>query len=69
MAGFLFNPLTAQFDLSGGSSTLSIGGPVAGSTQNTVLVVDGSNNLSSVGPLTNGQLLIGNTGNLPDMVS
>lgn len=69
MAGFLFNPLTSQFDLSGGSSTLSIGGPVAGSTARTILVVDGSNNLSSVGPLTNGQLLIGNTGNLPSVAT
>lgn len=69
MAGFLFNPLTGNFDIAGGGGSLSIGGPVGGSTAKTILVVDASNNLSSLGPLTNGQLVIGSTGNLPSLAT
>lgn len=59
------NPFSGQLILipasSGGGS--SIGGTVTGSTPFTILSTDGSSNLSQIGPLTNGQIIIGRTGN------
>lgn len=64
--GFTFNPLFGTgLDVSGGSGAASggtIGAPVVGGTPNALLEVDGSGNLGQLGPLTNGQVLIGSTG-------
>lgn len=62
--GLKFNPLTGLFDFSGsaGGSGSTIGEPVAGATPHSILIVDGSSNLAEIGPLTDGQLIIGSTG-------
>lgn len=44
---------------------MSIGGPVAGSTPHSILGISGSNTLAQFGPLSNGQVLVGSTGNAP----
>jgi len=65
---FQFNPLILDgFDISGGgASTVVIGTtPVVGSTPFSILIVDAANTVGDVGPLTNGQLLIGATGAEP----
>jgi len=65
---FQFNPLILDgFDISGGgASTVVIGTtPVVGSTPFSILIVDATNTVGDVGPLTNGQLLIGATGAEP----
>lgn len=58
-----YNPFSGFLQLNPTSTGSSIGGPITGSTNYSVLSVDGSGNLSSVGPLTSGQLIIGRTGN------
>lgn len=61
--GYKYNPLLfSGFDLTGSSAGMTIGGPVAGSTPYAILSVDGSSNLDEIGPLTDGQLIIGVTG-------
>lgn len=64
-----FNPLILEgFDLSGsgggGGSTEIISGttPVTGAPAFSILAVDNASKVGYVGPLTNGQLLIGSTG-------
>lgn len=67
----IFDPFSGNLidigSSSGGSPT--IGGPVIGSTPNTVLAVDNASALAELGPLANGQLLIGSTGNLPSVAA
>lgn len=62
-----FNPFIGNLDFTGssggGGGSMSIGGSVTGSTANSLLTIDGTGNLDQKGPLTNGQLLIGRTGN------
>lgn len=61
--GIKFNPLIfSGFDATGAGSSTSIGSPIGGATPYSILRVDGSSNLSEIGPLTNGQLIIGSTG-------
>jgi len=55
------NPFTGQLDLVGGGG-VSIGMPIGGSTPFSLLSVSATNTLAQLGPLTNGQLLIGSTG-------
>lgn len=63
--GIKFNPLVLTgFDISGGSTGPTIGGPVTGSSGNSILTTDASANLSEK-VLTDGQLLIGDTGGEP----
>lgn len=62
------NPFSGQIILTpppGSGSGTSIGGPVTGSTPNAVLVVNPSGALGQIGPLTNGQIVIGSTGVAP----
>lgn len=61
---FTINALTGQFDIVGGGG-ISIGQTVAGADPYTVLVTNGSSQLEDVGSLTDGQLVIGSTGNTP----
>lgn len=65
--GITFNPLIfTGIDFTGssggGGGSPTIGGPVTGSTPFTVLRIDSGGNLDQVGPLTNGQLIVGSTG-------
>ena len=63
--GLKYNPLTfASLQFSGGGSSFSIGVPIGGADNNSVLIVDSLGKLADV-PLINGQLLIGRTGNTP----
>lgn len=68
--GFSLNPLTGQLDLtgSGSASNPTIGNPVNGADDNSVLIVDNSGNLADV-PLADGELVIGNTGAAPTAAS
>lgn len=60
-----FNPLLfSGLDLTGGSPSPTIGTPVIGADNDSVLIVDNSGNLADV-PLSNGQIVIGRTGNTP----
>lgn len=62
--GIILNPLLPSgFDSTGSGSSIGIGTPIAGSSPHAILRVDGSSNLAQIGPLTNGQLIIGSTGN------
>lgn len=64
--GVTYNPLLGSgIDFTGAAPNVSIGTPIAGATPNDILVVDPSGNLGQVGPLTDGQLLIGDTGGPP----
>lgn len=60
--GISINPFTGQFDLKGSGGSISIGTPIGGSTPHSLLVVNGLSQLAQLGPLTDGQLLIGSTG-------
>lgn len=64
-----FNPLLLdgfEYAGGGGASTVVIGTtPVVGSTPFSILIVDAANTVGDVGPLTDGQLLIGATGAEP----
>lgn len=65
--GLVYQPiLFSGFTLgsSGGSSSPTIGNPVIGADNNSVLIVDSSGNLADV-PLSNGQIVIGGTGSEP----
>lgn len=62
---FKFNPLTSNFDLVNPDVTASIGSPVGGAVGKRVLETDSSGNLVESGALTDGQLLIGKTGDTP----
>lgn len=46
----------------GGGGSLSIGDAIGSATPNSLLRIDGAGNLDALGPLTNGQLIIGSTG-------
>ena len=58
------NPFTGQLDLTGNPG-MSIGGAITGSTPNALLLVSPTSTLAEIGPLTNGQLVIGSTGTAP----
>lgn len=59
----IFNPLSGTFDYVGsGSTNVGIGTPILGSTPHSILSTDGVSALSEIGPLTDGQLIIGSTG-------
>lgn len=60
--GIKLNPLSGFFDLVGGGSSLSIGADIAGSTPHAILRVSGTSQLDEIGPLTDGQLIIGVSG-------
>lgn len=63
--GYKYNPLIfSGLDLVGSGSALTIGTPIGGADANAILTTDGSSKLSDV-VLTDGQLLIGSTGNPP----
>ncbi|MDE2103618.1 MAG: hypothetical protein KGL39_40645, partial [Patescibacteria group bacterium] len=49
----------------GGSGSITIGNPVGGSTAEGILYVDSSNNLANTAAMTNGQVLVGQTGAAP----
>ncbi len=63
--GYKLNVFTGQLDLTGSGGGISIGQTISGADPYTVLVTNGSSQLEDVGSLTNGQLVIGSTGNTP----
>lgn len=65
MSKTTINPFTGQPDLLGGGASLSIGASIAGASVNSVLVTDSGPSLQDIGTMTNGQLVIGSTGNTP----
>lgn len=65
MGKIAINPFTGQFDLLGGGASLSVGAAIAGANPRSVLVTDSSTTLQDVGTMTDGQLVIGSTGNTP----
>lgn len=72
MPKYILNPYTGNFDATGsggGSPPISIGSSIAGANPNSVLVTDTSSTLQDVGTLTDGQLVIGSTGNTPTKAS
>lgn len=65
---FKYNPFTSNLDISGtsgggGGGGMVVGDTVTGGVPNAILTVDSGGDLTQLGPLTNGQLLIGRTGN------
>lgn len=67
MPHFIINPFTGQLDADASSSTGIIppskgGTGVANPTAHTLPVAEGSSPFNFLGPLTNGQMLIGSTG-------
>jgi hypothetical protein len=61
--GITYNPLLGSgLDFTGAAPSVSIGTPIAGGTPHDILVIDASGNLGELGPLTDGQLIIGDTG-------
>ena len=58
----VFDVFTGQLSIIPPASLVPGGTPVPGATPYSILTVDGSNILSTVGPLLNGQLIIGSTG-------
>lgn len=65
--GVKFNPLIfSGIDFTGtsggGGGSPTVGAPVVGSTPFAILRIDATGNLDQVGPLSNGQLIIGSTG-------
>lgn len=64
---FSYNPFTSNLDLKGtsggGGGGMVVGDTVTGGVPNSILTVDSGGALTQLGPLTNGQLLIGRTGN------
>ncbi len=65
MPSYILNPFTGQPDATGAGSGLAVGATIAGANPDSVLVTDGSSTLQDVGSLTDGQLVIGSTGNTP----
>lgn len=65
MPKYNINPFTGVLDGLGSGATLAIGGTVAGANPESVLLVDSAGNLADSGTLTDGELVIGSTGNTP----
>lgn len=65
MPKYILNTFTGQLDATGSGSSIVIGTAIVGANVDSVLVTDGSSNLADVGSLTDGQLVIGSTGNTP----
>lgn len=66
--GFKFNPLTGQFDMTGGGGGIGIGTPITSANEHRILLTDGTSPdplLTESAALTNGQILIGSTGVAP----
>ena len=64
--GLVLNPFTGQLDITGGSATTLVPGttPIIGGTPNSFLY-DQNGKVGEIGPLANGELFIGSTGNPP----
>jgi len=65
MPKYNINPFTGVLDGLGSGATLAIGGTVAGANPESILLVDSAGNLADSGTLTDGELVIGSTGNTP----
>lgn len=65
MPKYILNPYTGNLDATGSGSTLAIGTVIPGADPNSVLVTDAASSLQDVGTLTDGQIVIGSTGNTP----
>jgi len=65
MPKYNISPFTGQLDGLGSGATLAIGGTVAGANPESILLVDIAGNLADSGTLTDGEIVIGSTGNTP----